>query len=347
MRPHPALGPPKDFRRTTFLASALAVATIAVLCGCSTRAPKPESAPGGLIGRIYDVASDSFISEQGLAARLVGPRYVLLGEQHDNPYHHLLQARTIQLLLASGVRPTVAFEMLASDRAGTIKDCLAPPICSVEEFRYAVEWDASGWPAWELYKPIFKTVMGARLPIVAADIPPTAMRLMVSSGTDRAAERAEWIGWLGLERAMDPEERQELTAEIRESHCNLLPEELIPGMVRGQRARDAHLATMLERASAGGEATVVLIAGFGHTRTDRGVPTYFVDPTAKESTLSIAFVEAKDKYQSPRDYARRFDGDLPFDILWFTERVKREDPCKTNRERLEAMGAKTNGARPR
>lgn len=347
MRLHPAPLPPRDIRRATFFTRALVVAAAIALSGCSPRVSKPGVAPGGLIGRIYDVASDSFISEQELAARLVGPRYVLLGEQHDNPYHHLLQARAIQLLLASGVRPAVAFEMLASDRTSTIKDCLAPPVCSVEEFRYAVEWDASGWPAWELYKPVFKTVIGARLPIVAADIPASAMRLMVSSGTDRAAERAEWIGWLGLERAMDPGERQELTTEIRESHCNLLPEHIIPGMVRGQRARDAHLAKMLERASAGGEATVVLIAGFGHTRTDRGVPTYFVDPAAKEFTLSIAFVEAKDKYQSPREYARRFDGDLPFDILWFTERVKREDPCVTNRERLEAIGAKTNGARSR
>jgi len=272
---------------------------------------------------------------------------VLLGEQHDNPSHHVLQARIVQLLIASGVRPAVAFEMFPTDRAGAITDCLAPPICSVDEFRYAVEWDSSGWPAWELYEPIFKTVIGARLPIVAADIPALAMKLLVSSDTERAAERAEWIGWLGLERAMDSKERQQLTEEIRKSHCDLLPEEVVPGMVRGQRARDAHLAKMLEQAAAGGERSVVLIAGFGHTRLDRGVPTYFVDPSAKEATLSIAFVEAKDKYPAPRDYARRFDGGLPFDIVWFTERVHRDDPCKTNRERLEAIGGKPSGVRPR
>jgi uncharacterized iron-regulated protein len=315
--------------------------------GCATKKPEVAPASPGLIGRIYDVASDSFLTEQELATRLVGPRFVLLGEQHDNPYHHLLQARVIQLLLASGVRPTVAFEMFASDRAGAIKDCQTPPTCTVDEFRYAVEWDASGWPAWELYQPIFKTVIGAGLPIVAADIPAAAMKLMVSSGTDRAAERAEWIGYLGLERAMDPEERQELTEEIRKSHCDLLPAEIVPGMVRGQRARDSHLAKKLEQAAGDGENAVVLIAGFGHTRRDRGVPIYLIDPAAKASTLSIAFIEAKDKYPSPREYARRFDGDLPFDILWFTERIEREDPCEANRDRLEAIGGKPSGARPR
>ena len=329
------------------VAVVLVMALAGALAGCSTAKPETQRAFGGLIGRIYDVASDSFITQQELAARLVGPRFVLLGEQHDNPEHHLLQARVIQLLVASGVRPAVAFEMFDTDRAGAIKDCLAPPICSVDEFRYTVEWDSSGWPAWELYQPIFKTVIGARLPIVAADIPAAAMQILVSSGAERAAERAEWIRYLGLERTMDPKERQELTEEIRKSHCDLLPEEVVPGMVRGQRARDAHLAKMLEQTAARGESTVVLIAGFGHTRLDRGVPTYFVNPTAKEATLSIAFVEAKQKYASPRDYARRFDGDLPFDIVWFTERVKRDDPCEANRERLEAIGGKPSGVRSR
>jgi uncharacterized iron-regulated protein len=327
------------------LAVAFFMALAGCLAGCSTSTPPSYQKSNGLIGRIYDVASNAFITEQDLAARLVGPRFVLLGEQHDNPYHHLLQARVIQLLLASGVRPVVAFEMLSTDRAGTIKDCLAPPICSVDEFRYAVEWDASGWPAWEFYEPIFKTVMGARLPIVAADIPAPAMKLLVASDTDQAAERAAWIGWLGLERTMDPKEREELTDEIRKSHCDLLPEEVVPGMVRGQRARDAHLAKMVEQAAAGGEGPVVLIAGSGHVRRDRGVSTYFVDPHARESTLGIAFVEAKAKYASPRDYARRFQGDLPFDILWFTERVEREDPCKANRERLERIGTRPSGPR--
>jgi uncharacterized iron-regulated protein len=338
---------PRGSGRPHPLTAALAVALVGGLASCSASGPAMTRPQNGLVGRIYDVASDAFISEQDLAARLVGPRFVLLGEQHDNPDHHLLQARVIQLLLASGSRPTVAFEMFATDRAGAIKDCLAPPVCSVDEFRYAVEWDASGWPPWQLYEPIFKTVIGARLPIVAADIPSYAMKLLVSSSTQQAAERAAWIAWLGIERPMDQKERQELTEEIRKSHCDLLPEEIVPGMVRGQRARDAHLAKMIEQAASGGEGPVVLIAGSGHTRLDRGVPTYFVAPHARESTLSIAFIEAKAKYPSPRDYVRRFGGDLPFDILWFTERVEREDPCKVNRERLEEIGGKSSSNRSR
>jgi uncharacterized iron-regulated protein len=300
-----------------------------------------------MVGRIYDVASASFISEQELAARLVGPRFLLLGEQHDNPFHHLLQARVISLLVASGVRPTVAFEMLATDHAGSIRDCQSEPHCTVEEFRHVVEWDDSGWPDWQLYEPVFRAVINARLPIVAADLTSDTLQLIMASDADRAAARAAWIGYLGLERAMPPEERTELAEEIRESHCNLAPEDVLPRMIRGQRARDAHLALVIERTAAERGTPVLLIAGFGHTRTDRGVPTYFTDSGARDSTLSVAFIEVDDdKERGPSDYARRFGGPvLPFDIVWFTEETEREDPCKVHREKLEAIGSKPIGTR--
>jgi uncharacterized iron-regulated protein len=299
-----------------------------------------------MVGQIYDVASASFISEQELAARLVGPRFVLLGEQHDNPFHHLLQARVISLLVASGIRPAVAFEMLATDHAGAIRDCQSEPHCTVEEFRYVVEWDDSGWPDWQLYEPVFRAVINARLPIVAADLTSDAIQLIMASDADRAAARAAWIGYLGLERSMPPEERTELAEEIRESHCNLAPEDALPRMIRGQRARDAHLALILERAAAERGTSVVLIAGSGHTRTDRGVPTYFTDASARDSTLSLAFIEVDDdKERGPADYARRFGGSvLPFDVVWFTEEIEREDPCKVHREKLEAIGSKPTGS---
>jgi hypothetical protein len=169
----------------------------------------------------------------------------------------------------------------------------------------------------------------------------------MASDPERAAERAAWIGYLGLERPMPPAERTELAEEIRDSHCGFATDDVLPRMVRGQRARDAHIALMLEKASVDHGAPVVLIAGFDHTRTDRGVPTYFKDSGAREGTLSLAFIEVDDdKKRGPRDYAKRFDGTvLPFDIVWFTEEIEREDPCKTHREKLETIGNKPTGTR--
>jgi uncharacterized iron-regulated protein len=336
--PNPfATDPARKARRLALSMAVAASAALAIGCAPTAPPPLPLPEPEGLVGRIYDVAADAFVTEQELAARLVGPRFVLLGERHDNPHHHVLQARVIELLLASGVRPAVAMEMLSTDRSGTILDCQREPRCSVEEFRHAVEWDSGGWPAWALYQPIFETALSARLRIVAADVPPNAMRVIASSGADRADVRAEWIEALRLDRELPARERSELVREIRDAHCGYLPDEVVPAMVRGQRARDAHLAMATERAAVDKGSVVVLIAGLAHTRTDRGAPFYFTDPWAKNVMLSIGLVEADPQSSSPKDYARLFDGDLPFDIVWFTETVEREDPCEKFRDRLQAI----------
>jgi len=316
------------------------------IAGCGAAEP-PAPPPDSLVGRIYDVATDTFLSESQLVDRLVGPSFILLGEQHDNPYDHLLQARVISLLVTAGVTPAVAFEMLSTDHAGAINDCQLEPHCSVEEFRHAVEWDDSGWPAWPLYEPLFRTVINARLPIVPADITEGTLQLIMASDPERAAERAAWIGYLGLERPMRPAERTELAEEIRDSHCGFASDDMLPRMIRGQRSRDAHIALVLEKTTELRRTPVVLIAGFGHTRTDRGVPSYFKDAGARRSTLSIAFIEVDDdKERGPRDYAKRFGGTvLPFDIVWFTEEVEREDPCKVHRETLETIGNKPTRTR--
>lgn len=314
----------------------LPIAALAA-CSASRSAPPPPPEPVGLVGRIYDVASGSYLTEQELAARLVGPRYVLLGERHDNPEHHLLQARMIELLLASGVRPVVVFEMLTTERSGAIRDCESPPRCSPEEFRNAVEWDASGWPEWPMYEPVFAAAIDAGLTIVAGDVPQRAIRVIASSSGNHADVRAQWIEALRLDRPLGESQTEDLAAEIRDSHCGYLPSEAVPAMVRAQRARDAHLAMATERAAADRGAVAVLIAGLGHTRTDRGVPHYFTDPQARQLTLSIALLEADPSDTDPMAHADRRDATLPYDIVWFTPQMNRPDPCEQYRDSLEAM----------
>src|SRR5207245_9808486 len=78
-----------------------------------------------LVGRIWDVKAGTFIPEDTLVARLVASRFVLLGERHDNPDHHVLQAKLVRAIVAAGRRPAVGFEMLATDDAPAIVRYLA------------------------------------------------------------------------------------------------------------------------------------------------------------------------------------------------------------------------------
>ncbi|HEY3190091.1 MAG TPA: ChaN family lipoprotein, partial [Solirubrobacteraceae bacterium] len=95
---------------------------LAVLAACTTVAPGVswQSSIGRehpLVGRIWDVAARRFVDEPTVVAAITRARYVLLGEKHDNPDHHALQARLLRALTAAGRRPAVAFEMLTPVQA--------------------------------------------------------------------------------------------------------------------------------------------------------------------------------------------------------------------------------------
>lgn len=75
------------------------------------------------------------------------------------------------------------------------------------------------------------------------------------------------------------------TQAVREGHCGLLPEAMLPGMVRVQVARDISLARVAAAAHRPGQV-VLLVAGFGHVQRDVGVPLHL--PANLVSKVAIA-----------------------------------------------------------
>ena len=95
-----------------------------------------------------------------------------------------------------------------------------------------------------------------------------------------------------------------------------------------QRVRDAIMADNWASASLQADGGV-LIAGAGHARNDRGVPTVMTRLRPDARTVSIAFLEVRDDWTMPEDYAAIFGVDaLPFDFAWFTPRLEDVDPCE-------------------
>src|SRR4029453_5565545 len=86
--------------------------SLLLLVGGWARPAKVEwESPGGraapLVGGVWGVSAPTFISEATLTARLAGSRFVMLGERHDNPDHHVLQAKLVRALGEAGGRPAV------------------------------------------------------------------------------------------------------------------------------------------------------------------------------------------------------------------------------------------------
>jgi uncharacterized iron-regulated protein len=77
--------------------------------------------------------------------------------------------------------------------------------------------------------------------------------------------------------------RELLAQDVRDGHCQLLPEAQVPGMVRIQIARDRSMADVAAAAlrAAAPQQTVLLLAGAQHAARDRGVPLHLAatDPS--------------------------------------------------------------------
>ena len=112
---------------------------------------------------------------------------------------------------------------------------------------------------------------------------------------------------------------------------------MIESMVRAQWARDAHMANVIAAVETT-DTGIVLIAGTGHARLDRGVPHHLARTQPERRAAAVAFLEVAPGKLTPDDYAAVFGAArLPFDFIWFTPRIDDRDPCERFRESLESM----------
>ncbi len=278
-----------------------------------------------LVGRIWDQRTGAFVDEGALDAALAGADLVLLGEVHDNPDVHVIQARLLHAIVASGRRPALAFEMLDEDVQPRVDRSLAEHPGDPDALARAVEWEQSGWYGFSMYRPIFAVGFRARLPIVAANLPRAVAKDVALRGREALtpALATELARYEPLPAAVVAS----LRAEMKASHCDApLPEPFLDKLSLAQRARDAQMASrMLAGATSAG---AVLITGNGHVRADRGVPSYLARTAPGRKVLAVGVFEVSAGKTEPSQYAAEFgDGPLPFDYVVFTPVTVREDPC--------------------
>jgi uncharacterized iron-regulated protein len=326
-----------SFVRELYLtALALIVGYVAfAVSGCSVtswKSPLGQNHP--LTGRIWDVSSARFIDRQSLVIRLARADFLLLGERHDNPDHHLLQAEVLRSLIALGRRPAVGFEMFGLDDASAIANHLAFAPNDAAGLGRAVNWNKSGWPDWAMYQPIAEAALQAKLRIVATNLPLATARKMSSDGL--AALEPSVRRELGLDRLLSDAMFATMAADIRNSHCGYASEESVKAMLGVQRARDAQMAQSL--IAAGDPDGAILVAGAGHVRNDYGIPVYLTAKAAGKQMISIAFLEVDKQKTEPHSYALPYpNGRLPFDYVWFTPRVDDENPCEKFKSQFEHL----------
>lgn len=320
----------------------LSLCSLALACGApsSPQAPAPSQpvaaeAPAApawiseldrahpLVGKVWDAHARAFVPERRLVERLSGARFVLLGEKHDNPDHHVLQARLLRGMILAGRRPAVVLEMLELAQQPDVDRYLQSSGATAAGFGAALNWQATSWPPFAEYRPVLEAAFSAKLPILAGNIAQETARALVKQGL--AALPPERAVELRLDQPFPEGPAAELAEELRASHCGHLPERLIEPMALAQHARDSQMAAVMH---AHRESGAVLIAGAGHVRRDRAVPYYLelAKPGAGAELLSVALQEVAHSVTDPSAYERSVD------FVWFTPRLSDEDPCAAFRK---------------
>jgi uncharacterized iron-regulated protein len=304
-----------------YVASALAL----VVAGCAapmTLVPahgfvQPLGKAHPLVGRIYDVARRDFVSVSALNEAVAASEFLVLGETHDNRDHHELEAKLVEQFSEAHASAAAGFEMLDDDQ----REATRNPPRDPRELARRVDWDASGWPEFDQYLPVFEMVLSRSMPLIAAH--PSAENVRASL----AAIPEDEMKRLHLDAPLPDAVRAALREEIRQAHCGRAPAPMLDAMERAQSYKDAFMARSLRSA----ERPVVLVTGAGHARNDRAVP-HFLHLFGATRVTSVALIEVDDARATPDRY------DLAaFDFVVFTPRVSDQDACERFKEELQKM----------
>lgn len=292
----------------------LLLCLIPLLAACQARVVLPPPAPiapegrdHAQLGQIVELASGQVITPQQLVERLAKAPRVLVGEQHDNPDHHALQLWLSRELAAQRPPGSLLLEMLNPDQQARVEQAQIEARAGrapLDAFA-ALAWQP-GWD-WGLYGALVQYQLRQPYPLLAANL-------------DRAEIMQIYRARPTLQGSAStaPAVQEALQADIRESHCGLLPESQIPAMLAVQQQRDRRMAERLLAAP----QPAMLLAGAFHVRKDLGVPLHLADLGAGEGNLVLILAEVGK--QPAADSA---------DYVWYTAANAPEDHCAKLRKK--------------
>lgn len=283
-----------------------------------------------LVGKIWSKEKNDYITPEELINSLSKKRFVLLGEIHDNPDHHTLQAGIINALVKKqSQKPALVVEMIKVDQMQRLNGYRNQPNSKAKHLGTALRWKQNGWPEWDIYLPIGEQIFAHNLEVYPGHTTRIMIDHLIKSDMSVLPEKAKKI--FKLDVKLEQPLNQALSEDIRVAHCNRLPERVIPPMTLVQRFRDAWMADVMIQASYDKNEKrrqAILIAGNGHTRTDRGVPWYLDLREGNKQSLTVQFAETTSKAATIKDLAQKSPtGAIAADFIWVTPTIERGNPC--------------------
>jgi uncharacterized iron-regulated protein len=262
-------------------------------------------APPPINGEIRDLRSGEVLTAQQLLVRLAAPERLIIGEQHDNADHHVVQLWLLRALGEQRPQGSLLLEMLTPDqqpKVDAVRQEASPPSGLPETLAWQDGWD------WNLYGPIIRFALTQTYPLLAANL---------ENSEIRAFYRNPPV--LNGAQSNAPSVKETLLEQIAESHCGLLPESQMPAMLAVQQQRDRRMAERLLAAP----TPSILLAGAWHARKDVGVPQHVVDLGAIESPTVLMLAEQGGEVTAAMA-----------DYVWYTPATPKQDYCEQMRKQF-------------
>lgn len=236
------------------------------------------------------------------------PHILLLGEQHDAPYHHVLEHQVVVSLLRHGRLGALALEMAERGRS-TVG---LQPNASDDQVQRALAWNEAAWP-WADYGPAIMAAVRDEVPVLGANMP---------HNQQRDAMKNEALDGVFTAGSLKKQEQS-----IIDGHCGLLAASQIRPMTRIQIARDQAMARTAVEARQIRPATpvdqlrwntpvVLVIAGGAHVDRLLGIPQH----------LPAGLIAKVIVMQSDNAYTDR-NQPMNTDAIWVTAAAPAKDYC--------------------
>ncbi|HEM8300366.1 TPA: ChaN family lipoprotein [Providencia stuartii] len=280
--------------------SSLIAMALLLVAGCAQQIEqKPVELDSQLTGQgqIIDLQSGQSITPQQLIEQLSQSSRVIVGEKHDNMYHHQIEQWLAQEMHKTRPQGSVLLEMLQPDQQKSINSVKAQmqgdPYIRDEKLQSSIKWN-SGWP-WEQYGELTKQLLKAPYPLLSANL-----------NKEEVKEAYKNPPVLNGVYSTQPVVQELISKTIETSHDGKLTPEQVEKMTVIQQMCDRRMAKSLLQAP----TPALLFVGGYHATRAIGVPLHVQD-LAPDAEFTVLIISEK---------GNAIDN-LHADYVWYTPSV--------------------------
>lgn len=249
----------------------LAILSIAVLSACAGAGPTPDEAPSAqLEPGIYDTDTGEKLGADELYDRLADHRFVVVGERHDDAWHHEIEERILRGVAERSERVALGLEMFQRPYQGPLDAYISGEIDEEEmlaQTEYAERW---GFDV-EFYAPLWRFARQQGYPVIALNARRELSRKISKVGLEGLSEQEQAdIPELDLSN----EQHRSYVRRAFEQHDMDMSDETFEKFYSAQVLWDETMAdTAVRFARANPDLdTMVLVAGGAHSHKAFGIP---------------------------------------------------------------------------